>query len=160
MILFLDYDGVLHPDPCLNSRRLFENVPRLNASLEEFPEVCLVLSTSWRTMQGLKELMSPLPEGLQSRVLGTTPIFSSFTAPPHLMPYKRHAECVQWMVDNDQSDRDWFAVDDRPAWFAPYCDYLIDCDSQRGFDDEAAARLRFALLKARQRLLRRIDTLL
>ncbi len=114
MILFLDYDGVLHPDPCLNSRRLFENVPRLNASLEEFPEVCLVLSTSWRTMQGLKELMSPLPEGLQSRVLGTTPIFSSFTAPPHLMPYKRHAECVQWMVDNDQSDRDWFAVDDRP----------------------------------------------
>ncbi|MCS7101444.1 MAG: hypothetical protein NZL99_07090, partial [Burkholderiaceae bacterium] len=46
------------------------------------------------------------------------------------------------------------ALDDRPAWFAPYCEHLIACDGRRGFDDEVAARLRAALTRTQARLAR------
>ena len=47
MTLFLDFDGVLHPDPCVVQfkfcqRNLIEGI------LREFPQVDIVLSTTWR----------------------------------------------------------------------------------------------------------------
>ena len=47
MTLFLDFDGVLHPDPSANQfkfcqRNLIESI------LREFPQVDIVLSTNWR----------------------------------------------------------------------------------------------------------------
>ena len=160
MILFLDFDGVLHPDPCYDAGRLFENVPRLAAVLDMFAEVCVVLSTSWRTTRTLDVMVAPLPATLRERVVGVTPFASAFSPPPHLVPYRRHAECVQWMIDNGQTDRDWIALDDRSSWFSPACEYLIVCDSQAGFNDEAAGRLRSSLTIARQRMLRRMDSIL
>ena len=160
VILFLDFDGVLHADPCYHTERLFENAPRLAAVLEHFAEVCVVLSTSWRTGKSLEAMVAPLPPSLRERVVGVTPFASDFSPPPHLLPYRRHAECVQWMMDNGQVDRDWIALDDRASWFSPACDFLILCDSQAGFNEEAASRLRSALTIARQRMLRRVDAIL
>jgi histidinol phosphatase-like enzyme len=59
MILFLDFDGVLHEDPCFDEARLFECAPGLAQALEPFPEVRIVLSTSWRTDRTLAEMCSP-----------------------------------------------------------------------------------------------------
>ena len=160
LILFLDFDGVLHPDPCYQTKRLFENAPRLAAVLDPFAEVCVVLSTSWRTGKTLDAMVAPLPQPLRERVIGVTPLASAFSPPPHLMPYRRHAECVQWMRTNGQDDRDWIALDDRASWFSPACEFLIVCDSQAGFNEEAAGRLRSSLTIARQRMLRRIDSIL
>lgn len=160
MILFLDFDGVLHPDPCCQTNRLFENAPRLAAVLDPFAEVCVVLSTSWRTTKSIDAMVAPLPPPLRERVVGVTPFASAFSPPPHLLPYRRHAECVQWLIENRQDDRDWIALDDRPSWFSPACEYLIVCNSQAGFNDEAAGRLRSSLTIARQRMLRRIDSIL
>ena len=47
MTLFLDFDGVLHPDPCVVQfkfcqRNLIEGI------LREFPQVDIVLSPTWR----------------------------------------------------------------------------------------------------------------
>jgi hypothetical protein len=160
LILFLDFDGVLHPDPCSNPARLFERAPLLAETLTEFPEVCIVLSTSWRTSRTIDELVAPLPPLLRPRVIGVTPLFSEFDAPTHLMPYSRHAECVRWLLENRQYDRDWLALDDRPYWFAPYCELLVQCDPFIGFTEQVAARLRTALLRQRARLLQQIDALL
>jgi hypothetical protein len=160
VILFLDFDGVLHPDPCYDTRRLFEHAPRLVDVLNEFGEVCVVLSTSWRSTKSLDALTAPLPAGLCERVIGATPLFSSFAPPPHLMPYRRQAECAQWLHVNGQTQRDWIALDDRPSWFSPACEHLIACDSQAGFDQEAAGRLRSAFVLARQRMLRKLDAAL
>lgn len=157
MILFLDFDGVLHPDPCYDTRRLFEHAPRLTGVLHDFAEVCVVLSTSWRTSKSLAALTAPLPPALRERVIGVTPLFSSFAPPPHLMPYRRQAECAQWLHVSAQTQRDWIALDDRPSWFSPACEHLIACDSQAGFDDEAMGRLRSSLQLARQRMLRKLD---
>ncbi|HXY22312.1 MAG TPA: HAD domain-containing protein, partial [Burkholderiaceae bacterium] len=72
MILFLDFDGVLHPDPCPDQSRLFENAARLADALQKFPEVGIVLSTSWRNVRPENELLDPLPASLRARVLGIT----------------------------------------------------------------------------------------
>jgi hypothetical protein len=158
VVLFLDFDGVLHPDPC-PPQRLFEHAPRLAATLAEFPATGVVLSTSWRTFLTHAQLLALLPDALRNHVLGVTPRFGEFPAPPALAPYRRHAECVQWVRAHGVDEAAWLALDDRPSWFAPYCEHLIACDSRLGFDDDAAARLRFALARARARLARRIDAL-
>jgi hypothetical protein len=157
MILFLDFDGVLHPDPCHDAAQLFEHAPRLAGVLDDFPEVSVVLSTSWRTERTIDDLVAALPEPMRPRVLGVTPLSSAFRVPPRLMPYRRQAECERWLEDNDAGARDWLALDDRASWFEPYFDALIECDSLRGFDEFAERRLRSALIRGRRKLLMDVD---
>jgi hypothetical protein len=151
LILFLDFDGVLHPDPCPSRRRLFEHANRLARVVEEYPEVAVVLSTSWRINHSFVDLLLPLPRTLRSRVLGITPRFGDFTPASRLVPYRRHAECEQWLRQHQLSDAPWLALDDRPGWFAPYCDNLIECDPTRGFDEIVCARLSSVLQMTRER---------
>jgi len=160
LILFLDYDGVLHPDPCPDPRRLFENAERLTRALEDFPEVSIVLSTSWRNVRPENELLDPLPAGLRARVLGITPRFGEFPAAACRVPYRRHAECEQWLIAHDMADSPWWALDDRACWFAPYCENLIHCDAQLGFDERARAHLTSTLTVARKKIAGDIDLLL
>jgi len=160
VILFLDYDGVLHPDPCTEARRLFENAPRLARVLEGFPGVGIVLSTSWRTVRTERQLLDPLPESLRQRVLGVTPRRSDFTPPTELLPYRRQAECVQWLREHGMADCTWWAVDDRVEWFQPYCENLIECNSRIGLDERVAARLHSALTVARERISGDVDLML
>jgi hypothetical protein len=157
VILFLDFDGVLHPDPCTDAVELFQHAPRLAAVLDDFPEVGVVFSTSWRNVRPRQELLDPLPPSLQERVLGMTPRFNEFSTSPARVPYRRHAECEQWLKSQDMAHSPWLALDDRPDWFAPYCENLIICNSRRGFDQSVAARLASALEIARQRSARGLD---
>jgi hypothetical protein len=159
LIVFLDFDGVLHPDPC-RDEQLFEHAPRLTRALEEFPEVSVVLSTSWRTFLDFEKLVVPLDTDLRRRVIGVTPRFADFSAPRPLVPYRRHAECVQWLNDNGMNDAAWIAIDDRPSWFEPYCENLVACDALVGFNDEAAGRLRTGLLRARRQMTLSLDEIL
>ncbi|HUL68311.1 MAG TPA: HAD domain-containing protein [Burkholderiaceae bacterium] len=159
MIVFLDFDGVLHPDPC-RDEQLFEHAPRLTRALEEFPEASVVLSTSWRTFLKFEQLVEPLDADLQRRVIGVTPRFAEFAAKRELVPYRRQAECVHWLSQNGMNDAAWIALDDRPSWFEPYCENLVACDALVGFDDEVAGRLRTGLLRARRRMTITLDEIL
>jgi hypothetical protein len=149
VILFLDFDGVLHPDPCFDARRMFERVPLLTAVLARFPQAGIVLTTSWRSDRSLAQLREPLG-ALAARVLGATPHYSSFSAPASLQPYPRQAECQQWLIETSAVEREWIALDDRASLFAPDCDRLIECDSARGLDEASAGRLCFALARAQR----------
>jgi hypothetical protein len=150
-ILFLDYDGVLHPDPCADAARLFEQAPRLADELQPFAEVEVVLSTAWRTHLALPDLVARLPPSLRARVVGVTPCFHQIDCPPARVPYRRQAECLHW-IEAQRPGAEWFALDDRPSGFEPYCERLIATASAVGLDDAALNRLRFALLRAaRQR---------
>jgi len=157
VILFLDYDGVLHTDPCKDKARLFEHAPRLAQVLDVFPAVGVVLSTSWRTVKSREELLAPLPDSIRQRVLGITPNFSEFSAPAPLVPYRRHAECDQWLRMYSMNGSPWIALDDRPDWFAPYCDNLIECNPHSGFDERVRARLMSTLTMAKMRERRGLD---
>jgi hypothetical protein len=141
LIVFLDFDGVLHPDPCLDAARLFENAPRLAHALGDFPRVALVLSTAWRQTRSFEQLLAPLPALLRHRIVGVTPNFSDFASSAALVPYRRQAECMQWMRHNRLQDEPWLALDDRPSGFTPYCENLIGCHPISGFDAEVGRRL-------------------
>jgi hypothetical protein len=160
VIVFLDFDGVLHPDPCLDAARLFENAPRLVDTLSDFPEVVLVLSTAWRHSGTYEQLLVLLPEPLRPRIIGVTPNFSEFPTAAALIPYRRQAECMHWMRLNGVHDEAWLAVDDRPSEFTPYCENLIVCDPQSGFDATVSARLRSALQRHFQKRVRDVDLLI
>lgn len=80
-ILFLDYDGVLHPDSAYLMRggpvlrgdgELFMWVDLLVAALADYPKVQIVLSTSWVRMLGFRRARDFLPESLRERVIGGT----------------------------------------------------------------------------------------
>lgn len=159
MIVFLDFDGVLHPDPCRDDQ-LFEHSPRVARVLDEFPEASVVLSTSWRTFLGFDQLTHPLDESLRRRVIGVTPRFADCKPVPQLVPYRRQAECMQWLINNGMADSPWIALDDRPSWFEPYCEQLVACDALLGFDDAAAGRMRTGLLRARRQMTLALDEIL
>ncbi len=151
MILFLDFDGVLHEDPCFDEGRLFARAPDLGQALEPFPEVRIVLSTSWRTQRTLAEMTQPLPTALRKRVIDATPLITSSDSPAALRPYRRHAECACWLRGQGHEQTPWVALDDRPSLFAPHCEQLILCESNVGFVDATAWRLQAALLRGRFR---------
>lgn len=80
-VLFLDFDGVMHPDAVYLSRQgpvlrsqgeLFMWAPALVEILEHFPDVSIVLSTSWVRHLGFKRASAFLPIALGARVIGAT----------------------------------------------------------------------------------------
>jgi len=87
-ILYLDFDGVLHPADVrvtqdeperarvyLNGRPsdhpLFEHAPLLERLLEPYPEVQIILATTWARDLGLDVAAEQLPIGLRDRVIDT-----------------------------------------------------------------------------------------
>ena len=81
MILFLDFDGVLHPDAVFLEKRrpvlradgnLFMWVPHLISAIEPYPEVQIVLSTSWVRARGFSRAKKALPKPLRDRIIGST----------------------------------------------------------------------------------------
>jgi len=73
--LFLDFDGVLHPEPCFDRSRLFCQLPVLEAVLRDFPEVDIVISSSWRELLHLDDLKSLFSGDIAWRIVGVTPRF-------------------------------------------------------------------------------------
>ena len=85
-ILFLDFDGVLHPHEVYMyhgrssielragpEHRLFEHAELLASLLLPFPEVSIVLSTSWcAAFRRFDAVKAYLPRALQKRVMGAT----------------------------------------------------------------------------------------
>jgi len=116
-VLYLDYDGVLHPadvrvspgaprQPQVyvrgrpTSRPLFEHVPLLEALLEPFPNVRIILSTSWVREFGFEFALQQLTPSLQARVIGAT-----------LYPAPARFFCIQIDAEERSIER-WIAVDD------------------------------------------------
>lgn len=84
MILFLDFDGVLHPEGeghILSGGTDFCFLPRLEALLREFLHVKIVISSSWREQLRYETLLKPFSSDLRARILGATP-HSGFGLPP------------------------------------------------------------------------------
>lgn len=80
-ILFLDFDGVLHPDQVYMTAagpelrtvgELFMWAPILEEELIPYPDLKIVLSTSWVRNLGFSRAKKRLSPGLQSRIVGST----------------------------------------------------------------------------------------
>ncbi|WP_454905033.1 HAD domain-containing protein [Variovorax gossypii] len=141
MILFLDFDGVLHPEGeehILNGGTDFCFLPRLEALLREFPHVRIVISSSWREQLAYKTLLKPFSEDIRARIIGATP--PREFGLPHPFAH-REGEILAWLQLHDAVEEPWVALDDA-AWQFDKCkDHLVVCGSFVGFDDKASAAL-------------------
>jgi hypothetical protein len=140
--MFLDFDGVLHPEGeahIQDGGADFCFLPRLEALLREFPEVKIVISSSWREQVRYETLVKPFSSDIRARILGATP-HSGFGLPP---PYrKREGEILAWLQLHDAIDEAWVALDDAYWQFDRCKEHLVRCGSFTGFDDLVSTALR------------------
>lgn len=152
MVLFLDFDGVLHPSEVF----LVDGAPELRWSqdpelklfcwagiLETVLAECdpaglieIVLSTSWGHKLGKERAASYLPESLRKRVIGGT--FD--------LAIPRGWEVALQAEESDIGE--WIAIDDSTrSWPKAYRNRLVDCDPSLGLSDPATVSKLKAMLQ-------------
>lgn len=126
MILFLDFDGVLHPE---NPDRPedFSCRSHLWQILRACPTVEVVFSTQWRDIHTIDDLVEFVTKGggedLAHRFIGATSLIGGVhsiagAAVYHTGQfYRREMKCRLWLSDNEQQGRPWLALDDFDATF-------------------------------------------
>lgn len=101
-IVFLDFDGVTHPDRCFE-QNFFCRLPLIEEVLREFPAAMVVISSSWRDHHSLAAMSKFFSGGIAPRVIDTTPnqrTISSTWLPGQIGEYERQFECELWMDEN------------------------------------------------------------
>ena len=155
MILFLDFDGVLHPARAVMGQHgpeldgdgsLFMWAEPLAELLAERPHVQIVLSTSWARHLPFEQVRDFLPVALRRRVVGSTwhriqsdPDFSRGLPFSYWQDASRYQQVKRWA--NAHRLRRWVAVDDdAKGWDEP--ERLVQTNPETGLSDLAVvARL-------------------
>lgn len=131
-ILFLDFDGVLHPEHCHESKH-FCCLPVLEDALRHLPQWQVVITSTWRLQQSLDQLRSRFSADIAAKVIGDTSRFSALVdVPSTLVSYEREAECHAWLRENDMSYLPWLAIDDRSWLYRPFCKSLFLVNGRTG----------------------------
>jgi hypothetical protein len=174
MILFLDFDGVLHPsDVYLKKGRpvlhgdgeLFMWAPQLIEALTTYPNVKIVLSTNWVRVRGFTRVRRALPEALRERVIGATwhsamkeddflsaPYASRLTAPAIWYDKATRFQQIERYVSRANVQQ-WVAIDDLhenvETWHPAHEKNFILTDPQKGLSDPIVLTRLQALLTSR-----------
>lgn len=152
LVLYLDFDGVLHHENCLYHPRkgpylcapaghtLFQHVPLLQELLAPYPDVRIVLSTSWVRRYGFRRTARCLGPSLCARAIGTT-----FHTRMDEQQFSALARGMQ--VNGDvyrRKPRDWMALDDDAQDWPEGCrDKLVQTDGVMGISaPEVMERIR------------------
>jgi hypothetical protein len=145
MILFLDFDGVLHPEPCFDRANLFSCLPRLESVLTDFPDIQIVISSTWRENRTLDVLRGFFSEPIQQRIVGATPGWRDHQGLLEVIGYQRQTEIEAWLRSSSEPWMHWIAIDDKAYLFRPFLKNLIKTKSETGFDIKAERELRAML---------------
>jgi hypothetical protein len=137
-VLFLDIDGVLHPDPPQPDQRL-RSLPRLVSVLRDFPLVEVVISSLWRENLSLDQLRELFPLDLRERIIDVTPIAERVDG---WLTARREGEILDWLQASGRIDDPWIALDDQGWQFSQHRDRLVECVFYNGLDDRVEAILR------------------
>ena len=120
-VLFLDFDGVLHPPKAIAGARppltpaqilagwpqTFQHLPLLAQLLQGHADVSVVVSSSWRLFlneQELAELLSPIKDW--------------YVGALHPRVTQRDEAIMQWLSEHQIAD--YVVLDDVPKFFAGY----------------------------------------
>ncbi|MDC6296225.1 HAD domain-containing protein [Ralstonia pseudosolanacearum] len=125
-VLFLDYDGCLHADdvylvdgvPVMrrDGAQIFEHANLLAELLDPYPQVEIVLSTSWVAKFSLIRTKLYLPEVLQPRVVGTT--YEYRTDKLEWIELSRFDQVMRYV--RGKNLQSWLALDDDNSYW-PEC---------------------------------------
>jgi hypothetical protein len=107
-VLFLDFDGVLHPAGAKRNVGDLARLPLLEAFLREpaHEKVGIVISSTWREAYPLSRLREHFSADLRGRVLGGTPVLDEFDS-----DHARYEEIKAWLEAHPRVTR-WVALDD------------------------------------------------
>ncbi|MGV8898672.1 MAG: HAD domain-containing protein [Burkholderiaceae bacterium] len=137
-LLFLDFDGVLHPFPMPSDpARLFCNLPQLEAVLRDIPQLQVVISSSWRENRSLADLAALFSPDIAKRIIAVLPVIEiRCLADAKAVRYR---EIEQFLKEQGEPIK-WIALDDDPALFPFNCPNLIQCIDCFGSAEEAKLR--------------------
>jgi len=120
-LLFLDFDGVLHPTGFAGEDP-FSRVGLLEEVLAD-TALGIVVSSSWRFTHSLEKLQKVLPQGIADLIVGTT-------GAPIVGKHPRFHEIQCYLRIHGLAD--WKALDDSYWEFPPHCQELIRCNPNTG----------------------------
>ncbi|MCT9811357.1 HAD domain-containing protein [Acidovorax sp. Be4] len=162
--LYIDFDGVLHHQAAMwhhkrgiymnpleaPGRSLFEWAHILEHMLEEFPNVQLVLSSTWCVKPGYSQSLQWLPATLRARFVGGTFHRRHHGADPWILEaFRATPRWRQILADVERRlPRAWLALDDDVAdWPEQLRQNLIACNGTTGLScphvqDELREKLR------------------
>ena len=145
-ICYLDYDAVLHDGNVLRNRTrgmtirtpgrtFFEWMPILEDLLAPYPDLKIVLSTTWVRELGFNEAKHELSPSLQDRVIGSTFLHPKIVkADFDTMPRGMQI----WGDVERRKPTHWFALDDDAfGWPARHKAHLIQTSDRLGLSDPA-----------------------
>lgn len=115
-ILFLDFDGVLHPAGGAAADERFSRLPLLEALLREpeFQQVAVVIASTWREAYSLTSLARYFAEDIRPRIIGVTPTLEDDNDDEFL----RYREIRAWLNHHPEVQR-WAVLDDAVDEFPP-----------------------------------------
>lgn len=160
--LYLDFDGVLHPDNVYDAHghpelrahgHLFMHAQILEEALGYHPEVQVILSTSWVGVFGYESTLAFLPPKIRQRVVGCTwrePRQVGMYAMDSFSDLTRFQQIMGHVTANRITN--WLALDDlhsnSQGWLPSYQKHLILCHPNEGLGDPAVqAALNTALME-------------
>lgn len=134
MLVFLDFDGVLHPFHERHARP-FCDLPRFEAVMRGAAAASIVVASSQREGHTLAELRAPFAADIAARIVGATPVLPVTSAAD--LAGSRHREILAYLGTHPAGE--WIAVDDDATLYAPGLANLLLCDD--GFGPREAAQL-------------------
>lgn len=150
-VLYLDFDGVLHHEDCRWSPKkgpylspwlkpedgysLFQHISLLEEVLDPYPDLKIVLSTSWVRSYGCEGAAKRLSQSLKSRVIGAT-----FHRRMDLREFMNAPRGLQvWADVLRRKPKDWIALDDDYLHWPAWClDKYIKTHPALGISDPSA----------------------
>lgn len=152
MVIFLDFDGVFHPNrtvigqhgpKLLGNGSLFMWSSQLVNLLADHPHVQIVLSTSWVRYMPIDQVRAFLPAPIQRRIIGSTwhsilyePEFNKNLPLTYWNDATRYQQVRRWV--NVHRVRRWVAIDDdTEGWLDDDRPNLVQTDSKTGLSDAA-----------------------
>jgi hypothetical protein len=139
-VLYLDFDGVLHHEDVrwalgrgayMNApgHRLFEHVGLLEGLIEPYPQLKIVLSTSWARVYSCYGATKRLPSALRERVIGAT--WHSEMSEHAFTNKLRGKQVVEDVMR--RRPLDWLALDDTDeGWPTEVADHMLITDENLG----------------------------
>lgn len=146
LVLYLDFDGVLHHENCLWHPKigaylsapegyvLFQHAELLEQLLSPYPQVKIVLSTSWVRRYGCSKAAKNLRPTLRARVIGAT--YHSNMREHEFDSLPRGLQV--WSDVLKRKPRDWLALDDvTEGWPANALPHFVRTHEYEGISDPA-----------------------
>jgi hypothetical protein len=153
-VVFLDFDGVLHPQSFTSENRFYwlGNFCDVMRWVDPLHQVPVVISSTWRHYHSLRLMRDAFPPDIAAQLVGVTPYLSIddlgderdwtfLGCDPFKMPH-RQREIRMWLHAHAPGAL-WLAIDDRPDYFEPGCQNLftvpgLDGGAEGGLNSKVA----------------------